>query len=692
MAKFRMYTGSYTEFAQLMHWGYLATPSSNKEHYLYEIGKDLRRTTYYAQQTSIKGMHSKLLNTEHLDQDKNYSFTQGMFDGGVFGTTFGMLSKLNMDSIVASGQPLGNKSMRVCYEDDNGELCGLCITVTRNDLDESGTKETDVPLEERPLYYSISHIRGVTRKPEDREVTFITHPILLPRANSEEQIEAKALIEASQEVDNADIFERITPILNCRNLSKILEGAFDSETFSRETFEELDSRFISDHNIDNRDEKKSILHGYLEFGKQYLPSLVEDIQQIERDSLDIDFYKESSFQPTFLELYTKFNEAFSQIEDEAQQEKLLAANQLFLTAAMDVNFGDIVAGVERNYLLRQAHLCQARAILNNAVEQDPQAQADKVDQALTALKYGLHQENVLEAIQNFEELISADLDAFEHFSKKAEDEIALFTLLRQASETAIKAFKDSTPVVDALNSLQIRLVTDPEYRAQFDQKEFEDLAQAFINNAGGLSAKLKDQHDNSPKEPDITFAQRNSGTLGVGGFSVAMLITSVILVATGILAPLALITLGLAVAGAVGLLASAGKMAYNEVQFSNAVAEFEKDHSQHEQEVGKTEGLMSNCKNEFTDAIRTIASRDVVQGIDHAQFELMTSKVLFAASPSDKGIIAEKAVAATKTDGKKSSQVLTGGITEELGVVEQLNDKTSSVDDPILASSNGLHN
>jgi hypothetical protein len=326
MPKFKKFTGNYIEAAKWMR----LPPAvdlcelQSLDEYNSQIEKDLHRTAYLSFDHTTSEMKEQLRDPSHLT-DENRSFSQGNFDGGVFTRLIRdlhpkyqeVMRLANLENTLDQGMA---GDIRVAYIDDEGNPCALSIAYLRDDPDPD-KGDVFIPVGERKRAFTVCIIKNTNLAPADREVTLLTHPLLIKDGQ-----------ENTPDIDEQDIPEEVSRLLNSKVVSVLLTGVFEGESISLSKFNALDNRIKEDRNIDNRDFKQKQLTELNEVVQNLLP---EDIKvraymtEInDRASSDINFFEDKNYNKTLTEVFDTVNSAIAEIEAQEQREALLLKTKL----------------------------------------------------------------------------------------------------------------------------------------------------------------------------------------------------------------------------------------------------------------------------------------------------------------------------------------------------------------------------
>ncbi|RUR04265.1 hypothetical protein ELY15_15730 [Legionella sp. km772] len=258
-----------------------------REAYDQQVAKDLPRICYVNFSGNVAGMKKRLADTSHL-KDKELSYTQGDFYGGVFTESRIKATPIFIETTMSASEEGTLKNyfdtLAFAYDDDNGRHCGFSLGYLRDDSD------LTIPVEQRPLNYALTIIRDVNKAPSEREVTFLTHPAFLPKKNGKAIDSQMVVAEMAKELHSESIQKLLTPLFN-------EQGAIDFPQFQA-----LAERITPDHNLDDRDAK---LNKLLDVYTLWVRLLADKSKTKERADLlkelntqmigaftDVDFFKD----------------------------------------------------------------------------------------------------------------------------------------------------------------------------------------------------------------------------------------------------------------------------------------------------------------------------------------------------------------------------------------------------------------
>jgi len=242
-------------------------------------------------------MQARLADTTEL-ADHELSYSQSNFYAGIF--SLGIQIHPSFESTTLSAfeeRTLVDyyKSRGFTYVDDDGIKCGFSITYLRDDSDLS------IHVAERPRPFTIAIIKDVTRPPQERDVTYITHNsfVSAPTPGAEA---ATAAIRS--DLESGDVMNEVQRALNSTAIIQLIPGIIKGDNIELEPFNELDARLVVNQNLDDRDPKMTQLFDLFVMCTQLdadptqseeKTSLMQKLMDIINEAYqDIDYFKNKS--------------------------------------------------------------------------------------------------------------------------------------------------------------------------------------------------------------------------------------------------------------------------------------------------------------------------------------------------------------------------------------------------------------
>ncbi|NSL17860.1 hypothetical protein HRQ65_05605 [Tatlockia micdadei] len=309
---------------------------SSEKQYRKQALLDLHRTCYLSYSLTAEQIKDKLL---HPINNSNY--TQGDWDGAIFVDP--ILSAIRANSFATrlvteehkeSLKEFDKQNLRMCYLDDQGQLCALSFGYIRDD------SNAEIPESKRKHWLTAAIIKNVNHPFGEREVTFLGDTELLddPAISASGHIVRKRMPERESSINEKGLLAEIQKATNSADLNQLIASVFQPDgTFSPLGFRELAGRLHENHNIDNRDERKTRLIKYIEFARS-LPAneaLEATLKEIEGSvDTDLNFFTNSRFEQVLKKLSEAITTSLQANEDMNNnvRERFQVANNLIFLA------------------------------------------------------------------------------------------------------------------------------------------------------------------------------------------------------------------------------------------------------------------------------------------------------------------------------------------------------------------------
>ncbi|WP_133126994.1 hypothetical protein [Legionella nagasakiensis] len=232
-------------------------------------------------------------------------------------------------------------------------------------------------------------------------------------------IELASPRDLGEEIEEEGVPDEAFAFLRSASISQLLSGIIDGDSVNYERFVSLAERIISNHNIDDRDYRTTLLQKYITFAQtiphgddldEHLAALAEATQN------DVDFFKLDHFERALKTMFAKVNERLDTLEDEEAKKRFKLQNQLALYA-IELELQASILSEEKQTNIKEALLKQATAIQrlseNPPLDKNfPTLVAETLQDALKKQKVGLaetHQQDIKKIVtDNEQELIKLE--------------------------------------------------------------------------------------------------------------------------------------------------------------------------------------------------------------------------------------------------------------------------------------------
>ena len=650
----RKFSGNYTQVVDALGFPNYAEAQAQTA-YREQVEKDLHRTPYVSYSHNVAQIKD-ILRKEDRFTEETRSFTQGDFDGGSLALTCTKMGYKFLHGIGRAGAEGSETSfiddIRIAYLDDNGVPCALAISYLRDDPSpETEISPNDPPVAQRKRNFVVGIIRGTNYAPNDRQVTVIAHPTLLP-------YQVKSL---GSSINEAAVPGEINEQINSKKLSQLLTGLFQGDSLNMERFEELHRRIKPNLNIDNRDVKTVQLQHFIDFAREEalrsdsaLQGYIDRIEKASRDQ--VDFFKTGNFETTLTQIQARINTFIELQQDESIKTSLRRGMHLTCLATELVR----EAGNNSGYIRAQYSLTSSklRDLVKNpssteAVSYDgmtierlierEQEDAKKID-ALWKLADSYKQKlthdpeftvllkeqknlyktspdfyhNTEEQLKQVEGKIKTFIEErksqLPSFSKELKEHLSKLNYILESTKSTLPKHihEELAREYQKLQAIQNNPTTKDmqKYRG----KEFKKFVKTLLDEVENIKSEpLKKALEKAQKTPQPTppetsgFFSRNRNMIILISFALLTII-SIVLIATGVLAPFGIVMgISVAVASAsavatVGAIAGA-EIGYTESQYHK---EYQRKIDERSALIGDATKAIEQHSTDFSSAKKTV--------------------------------------------------------------------------------------
>lgn len=472
------------------------------------------------------------------------------------------------------------QTIRICCTNDNNDIMAVYVSFIRNDSD------LNIPLEQRTLDMTVAVIKNPHFAPEEREVIFFAPAAVLDK---------KAITEGEDIADD-QFWPQLSQALESTHLKQLLAPLFNGSSLSLEPFNNLSKRLKSGINIDNRDEKQIYFKRFYQFAHDNLApdttltSYLEDING--RTTKDANFFADEQLDQLLTKMHQTIDTHLDDIDTGLDKNVLKTQNklnlwivqlqlhaslctssQVFEQQAINLQVERLLAVISGpDIALNRYHDLEFRQIdkeINKAVsrkkmlhERAKPLDALYTGSAFTAFMTGLksidffNEDAFQETLTNFSEQVEAKItELHQSLVQQVHVQVHQLQAISKGANNLPEFIHEALLRKAAIMEEQIKSLKPLELaRECADVSINQEIERIFSTIEIGQKSQIMDEARaraqqlpvvEAPKADTRSFFSRNLVGLGVVTTSI-LLTAGLVLIATGVLAPIGIAFAGLA--------------------------------------------------------------------------------------------------------------------------------------------------